>query len=263
MPSSVRAHTTATSAMEPLVIQVFSPLSTQSEPSLRALVRIPAGFDPKSGSVSPKQPIASPLCNRGSHRCLLLLRPVGQDRIHHQRALHADEAAEAGIAALQFLHDQAVLDVVHARAAIAFQIRAEESQPAHLRNQFGGEARVAEAIADQRQNPLVGKLARGLPHQQFLLTEQRIDAQIIHAGKGRHRPPFYPAGRGRLLLLAPLLLVDQNAAVESGELDLGAAAVDGAFDVAVSATAAALLGGLQPFRRALFRLFDTFFLGGG
>src|SRR5690606_1784573 len=43
IPSSVRAHTMATSATEPLVIHIFEPLSTQSLPSRRALVRIDAG----------------------------------------------------------------------------------------------------------------------------------------------------------------------------------------------------------------------------
>ena len=59
-PSSARAHTTATSAMVPFVIQVFSPFRTQLFPSRRAVVFIPAGFDPYPGSVRPKQPIASP-----------------------------------------------------------------------------------------------------------------------------------------------------------------------------------------------------------
>ena len=64
---SVCAHTTATSAIEPLVIHIFVPLSTQSSPSRLAWVRIPDGLDPKSGSVRPKQPIASPAAIRGSH----------------------------------------------------------------------------------------------------------------------------------------------------------------------------------------------------
>jgi hypothetical protein len=34
---------------------------------LRARVRIAAGSDPASGSVNPKQPIASPVAIRGSH----------------------------------------------------------------------------------------------------------------------------------------------------------------------------------------------------
>ena len=67
IPSSVRAHTVATSAMLPLVIHILVPSRTQSGPSRRAVVRIPAGLDPKSGSVRPKQPIASPAASRGSH----------------------------------------------------------------------------------------------------------------------------------------------------------------------------------------------------
>ena len=75
MPSGARAQTTATSAMPPLVIQVFSPFSIQASPSRRAVARMPAGFEPKSGSVSPKQPIASPLCSRGSHCCFCSSEP--------------------------------------------------------------------------------------------------------------------------------------------------------------------------------------------
>ena len=67
--SSVCAQTTATSATEPLVIHILVPLSTQSSPSRLARVRMPAGLEPKSGSVRPKQPIASPAAIRGSQVC--------------------------------------------------------------------------------------------------------------------------------------------------------------------------------------------------
>ena len=67
MPSSVCAQTVATSARLPLVIHILVPLSTQSLPSRRARVRMPAGLEPKSGSVRPKQPIASPAASLGSH----------------------------------------------------------------------------------------------------------------------------------------------------------------------------------------------------
>ena len=50
------------------MIHIFAPFSTQSEPSRRAWVRIEPGSDPASGSVSPKQPIASPACIAGSQR---------------------------------------------------------------------------------------------------------------------------------------------------------------------------------------------------
>jgi hypothetical protein len=63
-PSSL-AHTTATSAMLPFVIHAFAPFRTHELPSFRACVRMPAGFDPKSGSVRPKQPIAWPAASFG------------------------------------------------------------------------------------------------------------------------------------------------------------------------------------------------------
>ena len=46
MPSSVRAQTTAMSAMLPLVIHILVPESTQSEPSWRANVRMLPGSEP-------------------------------------------------------------------------------------------------------------------------------------------------------------------------------------------------------------------------
>ena len=45
-PSLVAAQTTATLAMLPLVIHILVPESTQSEPSWRARVLIPAGSEP-------------------------------------------------------------------------------------------------------------------------------------------------------------------------------------------------------------------------
>jgi hypothetical protein len=71
IPSSALAHTIAMSATEPLVIHIFEPLRIQSDPSRRAVVRMPAGLEPKSGSVNPKQPITSPVAIAGSHwlRC--------------------------------------------------------------------------------------------------------------------------------------------------------------------------------------------------
>src|SRR5713226_3561621 len=52
--------------MVPEVIHIFSPFRTYSLPTLRARVRMPPGFDPKSGSVNPKQPSFSPFCIAGS-----------------------------------------------------------------------------------------------------------------------------------------------------------------------------------------------------
>ncbi len=69
MPSSVFAQTIARSAIEPFVIHIFAPLSTQSLPCRRATVFMFAGSEPPCGSVRPKQPMTSPRAMRGSHFC--------------------------------------------------------------------------------------------------------------------------------------------------------------------------------------------------
>jgi hypothetical protein len=59
-PSSAeRAHTTTTSAIEPLPIQRLAPSSTQPSPSRRALVSSATESEPCMGSVSANAPIAS------------------------------------------------------------------------------------------------------------------------------------------------------------------------------------------------------------
>src|SRR4030088_3399843 len=67
LSSSVLAHTTATSAIDPLVIHIFSPFNMYLLPFFTARVSIPPGFDPNCGSVRPKQPMALPCCKSGSH----------------------------------------------------------------------------------------------------------------------------------------------------------------------------------------------------
>src|SRR5208337_2386555 len=61
------AQTTETSAREPLVIHIFSPLRTYLPPFLTARVSIPPGLEPNCGSVRPKQPMALPPWSSGSH----------------------------------------------------------------------------------------------------------------------------------------------------------------------------------------------------
>ena len=117
-PSSF-AHTTATSAIDPEVIHIFSPFKMYSSPDLRARVVMPAGFDPNPDSVNPKQPSFSPVAKAGSQVFFCSSDPEGQDGIHHQRRLHTDKAAQTRVAALQLLQHQAILDIRHAGAAVA------------------------------------------------------------------------------------------------------------------------------------------------
>ncbi len=74
-PSSVCAQMTATPAREASPIQRLTPVSSQSDPSLRAKVFMLAGSLPAVGSVRAKQPIASPLAIGGSHCCFCSCDP--------------------------------------------------------------------------------------------------------------------------------------------------------------------------------------------
>src|SRR5262249_39151857 len=115
---------------------------------------------------------------------LLLLRSEAVDRIHDERPLHGDEAADAGIDTLELLHDEAVLDVGHAGAAVAFEVRAEEAELGHFGDQLGGKTGVAVAIANQRQDSLLGESARGLPNHALLFGEERVDREVVYSSKG-------------------------------------------------------------------------------
>ena len=78
IPSGVRAHTTATSAIAPLVIHIFVPERTQPVPLGLALVFMLPGSEPWSGSVRPKQPSASPVAILGSHSSFCSSEPYRQ-----------------------------------------------------------------------------------------------------------------------------------------------------------------------------------------
>src|ERR1700733_512666 len=78
IPSSVPAQITATSATDPLVIHILVPERVHWPPFIIAFVFMLPGSLPWSGSVSPKQPIASPAAIRGSHSCFCSCEPYRQ-----------------------------------------------------------------------------------------------------------------------------------------------------------------------------------------
>ena len=127
---------------------------------------------------------------QGQPTLFLLFGAMSIDRVHDQRALDADEAAEAGVAALEFLHDKAVLNVVHASTAIAFEVCTEESELTHLRDKLRREGTLIESVAHQRYDLFIDKLAGGLPDQQFVFGEEGIEVEVIDAGKAGHQFQF-------------------------------------------------------------------------
>ncbi len=89
---------------------------------------------------------------------------VGMDGIHHQSALHGDEAAQAGIAAFEFLGHEAVGDVGHAGAAVTVEIGAEEAEFAELRDEMLRKGGLAAVLLDDGDDFVFDELARRLAH---------------------------------------------------------------------------------------------------
>src|SRR3546814_18991922 len=93
---------------------------------------------------------------------LLLLGAVGEDRVHAQRRLHAGEAAQDAVAALEFLADQAVADTVEAGTAVFLrQGRAKQAAPGDLGDKLGREATLVDAVTDDWRHARVGETGTG------------------------------------------------------------------------------------------------------
>ena len=119
---------------------------------------------------------------------LLLVTAKLVNRIHDQSRLHADKAAYPGIAPLQFLGHQPILDVAHPGAAVSLQGGAKKSQFAHGLHQFTWESPGAVAFLDDRNQVVFDELPRGVADQFFLVGEQGIVLNEIDTAKfdGRH-----------------------------------------------------------------------------
>ena len=196
------------------MIHIFSPLRTYSLPDFLARVRMPPGLEPKSGSVRPKQPSFSPFCMTGQPGLLLLVAAEGVDGIHHQRRLHADEGAHAAVAALQFLHHQAVFDVRHSGAAVALEAGAVEAEVGHRLDQFTGEAAGAVALLDDGDEVVFDELARGIADQALVVGEQGVEFEEINSPEldGHHgsRFCFFAARTGQAVREWKLLKVTKG-----------------------------------------------------
>ena len=160
--SSTLAQMMATSAMVPEVIHIFSPLSTYSLPTLLGAGAHAAGVRAEVGLSQAEAAELLAFLHRRQPGLLLLFAAELVNGIHAQRRLHADKAAHAGVAALEFLGHEAVFDVAHAGAAIALQRRAEKAEFGHGLDQFAREASGAVAFFDDGDEIVFDELARGV-----------------------------------------------------------------------------------------------------
>src|SRR5207248_8242910 len=154
--------------------------AARGNPHLFAIQNIPVAVFACAGPHTPwigseigfSEPEAAQLFSRGHLRepgIFLLIGPKGMDGIHNKRGLHADEAANAGISTFKLLHQQSILDIVHARAAIAFERRAVEAEFAHRTHQFARETTFAVALLNDPDEIVLNKPARAGPDDQFVI----------------------------------------------------------------------------------------------
>ncbi len=127
-----------------------------------------------------------PLLQQRQPFIFLRVRTERVDRIHHQRRLHRNKAAQSGIAALEFLRHQAVFHVGHARAAVALQARAEKSQFGHLRHQLHRKFSFAVVFLDDRHDFRVHELPRGIARQLLFVAQQGIEVEVVNPGERWH-----------------------------------------------------------------------------
>ncbi len=101
----------------------------------------------------------------------LRLAAEGVDGHHDQRGLHAHHRAKAGIHALDLARDQAVADLVEARAAIVRgEGGTEQAERAHLAENGWVGALVAERFQHPRRQRRLRVVARGIAHQALLVA---------------------------------------------------------------------------------------------
>ena len=115
----------------------------------------------------------------GQPALLLLLRPEHVDRLHRQPRLHAEERAEAAVAAVQLHVDQAARERAHARAAVPGDVLAEEPElgdPAHQRPRQLGRLPV---LVDRGQHLLVDEAPHLDEVPPLLVGELLADHEVV------------------------------------------------------------------------------------
>ena len=88
----------------------------------------------------------------------LLSAAVFEDRPHHKRTLYRHETPDPAVAPLQLLHQQ-----IHRKA------------------------RFAEALPDDGQDAVIHKMPGRPADELFLLGEQTVQVDEVHASKGKHQ----------------------------------------------------------------------------
>ena len=201
------------------MIHILVPLSTQSEPSRLALVRMPDGFDPKSGSVSPKQPIASPAAICGSHCCFWSSEPQRQiaNIASDPCTLTSDRMPES--TASSSMQAKPVGDGAGAGAAVAVQVHAEHPELTELSRDLAWPA----ACPASNQSATCGRRwsvlnwPDGVADRPFLVGQQRLGRDQVERTDRHDGTPSRTAGVRRVRRrLDPIYHCTESLEVRAG-----------------------------------------------
>ena len=114
----------------------------------------------------------------GQPALLLLLGSPALDRAADERGLDRDHRPRGAVGPADLLDDQGVGDVVEAAPAVLLgDRRPEVAHLAEPAGQVGVEARSAVALADPRDDHLVGEPPGGLRDQPLLVAERQVHGQ--------------------------------------------------------------------------------------
>ncbi len=171
---SVTASTMATSAFLPLVMNCFTPLSTQWSPSRCALRAQSRGFRPdmRLGEAERAEHVAA----RQRHQIALLLvlvRPRHQDRAD-RAVVDADDGRRRAVARGDLLECHCQRRVVHAGAAVLLgHGNAERAERRQFLQRLPWKGRVAIPLRGERSESLRREVAQRVAQLQVLFSEHR------------------------------------------------------------------------------------------
>ena len=179
LPSSF-AQTMARSAIGAFEIHILAPLSLKPPAHLLGARhhRARIGAEVRLGQAEAADQLG--LGELGQIFLLLRLGAVGVDRMHHQRRLHRERRAIAGIDALHLARDQAIGDVAQPRAAVFLRDgRAEQAERAHLGQQFLVDLLLAPGEPHPRHQLVLRERARAVAHHALFLGQVAVEIERI------------------------------------------------------------------------------------
>src|SRR5207249_11359463 len=132
----------------------------------------------------------------GEPALLLLLAPPAPDGEHRERALHRGHRAQPRVARLELLHDEPVGDVGEPGAAVALQVRAEEAELGHARDERARELLLRVAALDPGQHLALDEAPHARPRHALLLAEELLQPVVVDLARG-HLDPLAAPGVAR------------------------------------------------------------------